>query len=243
MCRRCLTRGKAPATLAGTSVRRWIKCCTKSLWTPVWVHARRRRPRLSHAQMAACTRASYARLTALSHNPCVSTDCRGVQGRLHPLWLPTPPVALQMMPRSLLAAAHHYRASSPSRHPDFPHRPIRLPPTRMQLRPSHGRTTWTCASKRPHVSGRKWAARVEPHASSNMPCAINAAGQIPLPFCSAKTPKIGRDFPGAARPVADTIFEHSCCVRPYKSIDVLRQRLSSTLSTAHNRPVASGGPT
>src|SRR5215475_15380533 len=47
---------------------------------------------------------------------------------------------------------------------------------------------------------------------------------------------------GSARPVVATIFDHFCCVRPYKTIGLLRLRLSSSLSTAQNRPVASGGP-
>jgi hypothetical protein len=52
----------------------------------------------------------------------------------------------------------------------------------------------------------------------------------------------GIDFKGPAGPVADTLFDHSCSVRPYKSIDLLGSRLPSTLSTAQNRPVATGGP-
>jgi hypothetical protein len=41
---------------------------------------------------------------------------------------------------------------------------------------------WTCASKRPKVSGRKLAAIVEPHESSKISCVIHSSGQIPLPF-------------------------------------------------------------
>ena len=41
-------------------------------------------------------------------------------------------------------------------------------------------TPWV--SKRPKVSGRKLAARVEPHESSKIQCVIHSAGQIPLPF-------------------------------------------------------------
>ena len=40
----------------------------------------------------------------------------------------------------------------------------------------------TCASKRPKVSGRKLAARVELHESSKIQCVIHSSGQIPLAF-------------------------------------------------------------
>ena len=73
---------------------------------------------------------------------------------------------------------------------------------------------WSCASQRPKVSGRTLAARVEPHASLKIYCVIHASGQISLPCGSAKTPKIGIDFTGAARPVVDTLFDHCCCARP-----------------------------
>ena len=59
---------------------------------------------------------------------------------------------------------------------------------------------------------------------------------------TATIKKIEMDFQGSARPVVDTLFDHCCCTRPYKSIGLLRERLSSALSTAQNRPVASGGP-
>ena len=39
---------------------------------------------------------------------------------------------------------------------------------------------------------------------------------------SVKTPKIGIDFKGSARPVVDTLFDHFCCARPCKSIGLLR---------------------
>jgi hypothetical protein len=41
---------------------------------------------------------------------------------------------------------------------------------------------WTCARKRPKVSGRTLAARVEPHASSKISCVLHSSGQLPLPF-------------------------------------------------------------
>src|SRR5262245_55569387 len=37
----------------------------------------------------------------------------------------------------------------------------------------------TCVSKRPKVSGRKLAARVEPQESSKIQCVIHLSGQIP----------------------------------------------------------------
>src|SRR5215510_1686798 len=38
----------------------------------------------------------------------------------------------------------------------------------------------TCATKRPKMSGRKLAARVEPHESSKIPCVIHSSGHIPF---------------------------------------------------------------
>jgi hypothetical protein len=46
------------------------------------------------------------------------------------------------------------------------------------------------------------------------------------------------DFQDAARPIMDALFDHFCSARPCKSIDLLRWRLSSPLSTAHKRPKA-----
>jgi hypothetical protein len=39
-----------------------------------------------------------------------------------------------------------------------------------------------------------------------------------------------------------SLFDHFCCVRSYTSIGLLREHLSSALSTAQNRPVASRDP-
>src|SRR6266511_3877103 len=53
MRRREWTHKGVHSDFAQLFVRRRTKSCAKSLWTPLWVHSRRRIPRRSKAQMAA----------------------------------------------------------------------------------------------------------------------------------------------------------------------------------------------
>ena len=94
---------------------------------------------------------------------------------------------------------HSYSALSRRTGTEPPCAPA-CPLARPGCAPRQGFPWWTCASKRPKVSGRKWAARVEPHASSKIQCVIHASGQIPLPF---DQPKRRKWLPDSNRTILD----------------------------------------